>query len=557
MTAWPPAAAILGSVGSRVIERAGRPLFVVGPAAPAITPGNDVAVALDGRHDPEPLLAAAVGWATLFDAPLRLVTVYEPVPSDIRDPQHFTRSRGPSTDPDLYLQQVRARLEENAPRGVELASVPDPVSVAAGLSHHLADGRPWSLSPAGNTTGTCRAGRHPGAASHSRRARAARAGPARARNRGARRRRSRPRRDRGVSDQQPPDRTRRRAGSVLPGSIPASSTTRRLSGTRSARRRHPTSARRQDHRLRGLDAVRLRPRCRLRACGCSCSRTTRGRRLTLIVSLEAIFLSTFVLIGQNRQAAFQQAKADHDYEHVNQMLEENTALTRTIHELTRDGPRPIARRFNDERVEPRRTRRVAASVSSGADLARGMISQRSTVVPRYASTIVMRASRIVAAVLGHLLRWETPGRSFEHRVRYRRGDLWLNPSTPVVAGSSSAPSARPETWPDRRPAGLPSAGVSLESSLCVRHYGSERMYRTPIVTQGQGLPRLGPPPWAGGTATHPAERRIPAGWPRPSNPAHAGRAVAAPAPATAAVWQPRSLASLGSDALPIARGDIW
>src|SRR5690242_11446842 len=35
--------------------------------------------------------------------------------------------------------------------------------------------------------------------------------------------------------------------------------------------------------------------------------------LTLIVSLEAIFLSTFVMIGQNRQAAFQQAKADHDF----------------------------------------------------------------------------------------------------------------------------------------------------------------------------------------------------------------------------------------------------
>jgi uncharacterized membrane protein len=30
--------------------------------------------------------------------------------------------------------------------------------------------------------------------------------------------------------------------------------------------------------------------------------------LTLIVSLEAIFLSTFVMIGQNRQAAFQQEK---------------------------------------------------------------------------------------------------------------------------------------------------------------------------------------------------------------------------------------------------------
>ena len=36
-------------------------------------------------------------------------------------------------------------------------------------------------------------------------------------------------------------------------------------------------------------------------------------KLTLVVSLEAIFLSTFVMIGQNRQAAFQQAKADHDF----------------------------------------------------------------------------------------------------------------------------------------------------------------------------------------------------------------------------------------------------
>jgi uncharacterized membrane protein len=29
--------------------------------------------------------------------------------------------------------------------------------------------------------------------------------------------------------------------------------------------------------------------------------------LTLVVSLEAIFLSTFVMIGQNRQGAFQRA----------------------------------------------------------------------------------------------------------------------------------------------------------------------------------------------------------------------------------------------------------
>ena len=54
------------------------------------------------------------------------------------------------------------------------------------------------------------------------------------------------------------------------------------------------------------------------------------------VSLEAIFLSTFVMIGQNRQAAFQQAKADHDYADVNKLLVENTDLTRTIHQLTEE-----------------------------------------------------------------------------------------------------------------------------------------------------------------------------------------------------------------------------
>jgi uncharacterized membrane protein len=56
--------------------------------------------------------------------------------------------------------------------------------------------------------------------------------------------------------------------------------------------------------------------------------------LTLIVSLEAIFLSTFVMIGQNRQAAFQQAKADHDFAQEETLLRENTDLTRQIHELT-------------------------------------------------------------------------------------------------------------------------------------------------------------------------------------------------------------------------------
>jgi Protein of unknown function (DUF1003) len=56
--------------------------------------------------------------------------------------------------------------------------------------------------------------------------------------------------------------------------------------------------------------------------------------LTLVVSLEAIFLSTFVMIGQNRQAAFQQAKADHDFTEQELELKTNTQLTRQIHLLT-------------------------------------------------------------------------------------------------------------------------------------------------------------------------------------------------------------------------------
>jgi uncharacterized membrane protein len=74
-------------------------------------------------------------------------------------------------------------------------------------------------------------------------------------------------------------------------------------------------------------------------------------KLTLIVSLEAIFLSTFVMIGQNRSASFQQAKADHDFVEQEQELKTNTELTRAIHELTKDvhmklvgssGPTPAA-----------------------------------------------------------------------------------------------------------------------------------------------------------------------------------------------------------------------
>ena len=67
--------------------------------------------------------------------------------------------------------------------------------------------------------------------------------------------------------------------------------------------------------------------------------------LTMIVSLEAIFLSTFVMISQNRADAKRQVLADHEWETVqteesqnetlitisNQILE----LTKAIHDLER------------------------------------------------------------------------------------------------------------------------------------------------------------------------------------------------------------------------------
>jgi uncharacterized membrane protein len=56
--------------------------------------------------------------------------------------------------------------------------------------------------------------------------------------------------------------------------------------------------------------------------------------LTMIVSLEAIFLSTFVMIGQNRQAQFAAKKAEHDFNEQDLELKKNTRLTQATHTNT-------------------------------------------------------------------------------------------------------------------------------------------------------------------------------------------------------------------------------
>lgn len=60
-------------------------------------------------------------------------------------------------------------------------------------------------------------------------------------------------------------------------------------------------------------------------------------KLTLVVSLEAIFLSTFVMISQNRADERRQVLADHEWELVQteaRQNEELISLSRQILELT-------------------------------------------------------------------------------------------------------------------------------------------------------------------------------------------------------------------------------
>jgi uncharacterized membrane protein len=68
--------------------------------------------------------------------------------------------------------------------------------------------------------------------------------------------------------------------------------------------------------------------------------------LTMIVSLEAIFLSTFVMISQNRAAAKQQVIADEEWKTVQEEDQQNQelldlsnqilALTKAVHAITAD-----------------------------------------------------------------------------------------------------------------------------------------------------------------------------------------------------------------------------
>ena len=134
-----PIAALLHAVGSQLIERALRPLLVVGSNPSTAALGTDIVVAVDGTSNAEPPLAVAATWALQLHRRLRIVTVYEPVLSDLRRPEHFDRRHGPPGDPDLYLAAMRNRVSDLGLDGVETVAVADPISAGSGLEQHLAD----------------------------------------------------------------------------------------------------------------------------------------------------------------------------------------------------------------------------------------------------------------------------------------------------------------------------------------------------------------------------------------------------------------------------------
>jgi nucleotide-binding universal stress UspA family protein len=131
-------AKVMHSVGSELMARATRPFVVVGEGAARNDRARDVVVALDGLGDPEPILASAAPWAAKLQSRLRIVTVYEPVPADLRRPAHHTRHHGPAGDPEEYLEVIRDDVARYGAANVSTAAIPDPISPAAGLRSYLA-----------------------------------------------------------------------------------------------------------------------------------------------------------------------------------------------------------------------------------------------------------------------------------------------------------------------------------------------------------------------------------------------------------------------------------
>ena len=236
---------------------------------------------VDGTPASERGLPVAAAWAHALGMKLTIVTVAEPSPPPVRIGAPWRRHHGPNEDADEYIRRLGEQWALDAP-GLETFVVYDPISAAAGLRDFLA------THPAGLIAVTSHLrGRFPHVVLGS-----------------------------GAADIVD---TSTAPALVVPaqesrGRAPASPLHHPVVIEHAARRA-------ADGQLRIADAITgfagSMPFVYLHAVAFACwmllVESDPWPRLTLIVSLEAIFLSTFVMIGQNRQAEFQRAKADHDF----------------------------------------------------------------------------------------------------------------------------------------------------------------------------------------------------------------------------------------------------
>lgn len=146
------AGSIVGSVARSVLERAGRPVVVVGPAAahpshasvaPKPLSTSRLVACVDGGEASEAVLPVATAWARALGMELTILTVAEPVPAPVRPEGSWHRHHGPDVDADRYVADLAARWQ-GAAEAVDAVAVYDPIGPADGLEAHLEE-RPAGL----------------------------------------------------------------------------------------------------------------------------------------------------------------------------------------------------------------------------------------------------------------------------------------------------------------------------------------------------------------------------------------------------------------------------
>lgn len=125
-------AALLGSVATAVLDRADRPVMMVGPnARPPCAADAPVVVAVDGSPEDRVVVAFAADWAAMLGRRLVVATVSELATRSFEPGRPLHWRRGPN-DPEGYVAGLAAGVDRPG-CAVDSLVVHDPVSVRGGL----------------------------------------------------------------------------------------------------------------------------------------------------------------------------------------------------------------------------------------------------------------------------------------------------------------------------------------------------------------------------------------------------------------------------------------